>query len=305
MKQLYKKHIQERTRPSIDVISQTLQSIVPNYSRTFIVIDALDECQVRDGEQKRFLAELFSLQTKTAINLFVTSRFIPKIENEFSGSMKLEIRANEEDLSRYLDHHLQRLPSFVSRNKELQNDIKTTIVRAVDGMFLLAQLHFDSLIGKPSPKAIRNALEKLPKGSNVYDHAYCAAMDRIEGQAQDSEILANRVLSWVACAKRPLTSLELQHALGVEIGEPALDNENLPEVKHMLSTCAGLVTVDEQSNVIRLVHHTAQEFFKRTQSRWLPKAEADIINICISYLSFNTFTSGFCQSDKARDTITV
>lgn len=171
--------------------------------------------------------------------------------------------------------------------------------------FLLAQLHFDSLIGKPSPKAIRNALEKLPKGSNVYDHAYCAAMDRIEGQAQDSEILANRVLSWVACAKRPLTSLELQHALGVEIGEPALDNENLPEVKHMLSTCAGLVTVDEQSNVIRLVHHTAQEFFKRTQSRWLPKAEADIINICISYLSFNTFTSGFCQSDKARDTITV
>lgn len=134
MKQLYKKHIQERTRPSIDVISQTLQSIVPNYSRTFIVIDALDECQVRDGEQKRFLAELFSLQTKTAINLFVTSRFIPKIENEFSGSMKLEIRANEEDLSRYLDHHLQRLPSFVSRNKELQNDIKTTIVRAVDGM---------------------------------------------------------------------------------------------------------------------------------------------------------------------------
>ena len=134
IQQLYEKHLQERTRPSIDSISQTLQSIVPNYSRTFIVVDALDECQVKDGEQKRFLAELFKLQTKTAINLFVTSRFIPEIENEFNGSIKLEIRANEEDLSRYLDYHILRLPSFVSRNKELQKDIKTTIVKAVDGM---------------------------------------------------------------------------------------------------------------------------------------------------------------------------
>jgi len=40
---------------------------------------------------------LFNLQTKTAIKLFVTSRFIPEIENEFNGSIKLEVRANEED----------------------------------------------------------------------------------------------------------------------------------------------------------------------------------------------------------------
>jgi Cdc6-like AAA superfamily ATPase len=134
IQKLYKKHLQERTRPPINSISETLQSIVPNYSRTFIVVDALDECQIKGGEQKLFLAELFSLQTKTAINLFVTSRFIPEIENEFNGSIKLEIRADEEDLSRYLDYHILRLPSFVSRNKELQKNIKTTIVKAVDGM---------------------------------------------------------------------------------------------------------------------------------------------------------------------------
>jgi hypothetical protein len=35
--------------------------------------------------------------------------------------------------------------------------------------FLLAQLHLDSLIGKRSPKAIKAALGKLPKGLEAYD----------------------------------------------------------------------------------------------------------------------------------------
>jgi len=78
---------------------------------------------------------LFSLQTKTEINLFVTSRFIPEIEKEFNGrSTKLEIRATDEDLLKYLDQHILKLPSFVSRNADLQKEIKTAILKAVDGM---------------------------------------------------------------------------------------------------------------------------------------------------------------------------
>ncbi|OAP55828.1 hypothetical protein AYL99_09980 [Fonsecaea erecta] len=302
VQRLYEEHCRKRTRPLIDTISKTLQSIIPSYSRTFIVIDALDECQVKDGEQERFLAELLSLQTQTGINLFVTSRFIPGIEKKFRESIRLEIRANDEDLSTYIDHHMGELPSFVSRNEELQKNIKTAIIKAVDGMFLLAQLHLNSLRGKRSPKAIRNALKRLPEGSEAYDEAYCAAMMRIEGQVQDSETLAKQVLSWITCAKRPLTTLELQHALGVEIGEPELDSQNLSEIEDMVSVCAGLVTVDEQSSVIRLVHYTAQEFFVRTQGRWFENAETNIADICVAYLSFDTFASGFCQSDDDFET---
>jgi ankyrin repeat protein len=111
--------------------------------------------------------------------------------------------------------------------------------------FLLAQLHQDSLIGKRSPKAIRSALETLPKGSEALDNAYKEAMERIEGQIIDSQELAKQVLSWIVCSKRPLTTLELQHALGVEVGESELDEENLPELKNMVSVYAGLATVDE------------------------------------------------------------
>jgi hypothetical protein len=55
----------------------------------------------------------------------------------------------------------------------------------------------------------RAALERLSKGSEAYDQAYREAMERIDGQVADSQELAKQVLSWITCAKRPLTTLEL------------------------------------------------------------------------------------------------
>jgi hypothetical protein len=61
----------------------------------------------------------------------VTSRFIPEITEKFEGSISREIRASEEDVQRYLDSHMFRLLGFISRNLELQEEIKTGIVLLV------------------------------------------------------------------------------------------------------------------------------------------------------------------------------
>jgi ankyrin repeat protein len=123
-------------------------------------------------------------------------------------------------------------------------------------------------------------------------------MERIEGQIEDQKRLAKQVLSWITCAKRPLTISELQHALAVEIGESELDEENLSQIEDMVSVCAGLVTVDDESGIIRLVHYTTQEYFERMQKHWFPEAESEITTRCITYLSFHIFKTGFCESDK-------
>ncbi|RYP11922.1 hypothetical protein DL767_011214 [Monosporascus sp. MG133] len=232
---LYNSHKDKQTRPSFDEISRVLQSVAALYSRVFIVVDALDECQTTGGCRTKLLSELFSLQAKYGTNLFATSRYIPEITEMFSKSISLEIRASVEDVRRYVDAHISHLPSFVGRNPELQKEIQTGIVKAIDGMFLLAKLHLNSLIGKRSPKAVRAALTKLPTGSEAYDHAYENAMERIESQVSDQEELAKQVLSWITCARRPLTISELQCALAVEVGEAELDEENLPQIGDMLS----------------------------------------------------------------------
>jgi hypothetical protein len=140
VKDLYKKHQARETRPSLDEISITLLSVAAMYSRVFIVVDALDEFQVSEGCLTRFLSTIFALQAKTGANIFATSRFIPEITEKFAGSLSVEIRASDEDLRVYLDGNRSLMPAFDGRSPELQRElmleIKTEIIKAVDGMYV-------------------------------------------------------------------------------------------------------------------------------------------------------------------------
>src|SRR3984957_2730079 len=182
----------------------------------------------------------------------------------------------------------------------------------------------DSLVGKTNPKAIRLSLKSFRRESEAsssdderskaLDQAYTQTIQRIEGQQEDFRDLAKKALAWITCTKRPLTTLELRHALAVEIGQSELDEENVPEIEDMVFVCAGLVTVDEQSNIIRLVHYTTQQFLETNMS-WLnaqkdiavTNAQNDIAmtnfqtNItitCVTYITFDCFGTGFCTTDK-------
>jgi hypothetical protein len=132
---------------------------------------------------------------------------------------------------------------------------------------------------------------------HALNKAYDQAMKRIDGQMPGFQILGRKVLSWITCAKRPLTALELQHALAVNIGDIQLDSNNIRDVEDMVSVCAGLVTLEE-SGIIRLVHYTTQEYFEQTQRQWFPNAQTDITKICVTYLSFDEFENGICQTNK-------
>ena len=122
-------------------------------------------------------------------------------------------------------------------------------------------------------------------------------MERINTQQPGFRRLAEKALSWITCARRPLTTSELQHALAVVVGDSKLDEDNLERTERIISVCAGLATIDEESGIIRLVHYTTQEYFERTQRQWFPDAQTNITTICISYLSFDQFKSGICQND--------
>jgi hypothetical protein len=135
IKSLYRQHRNQGTSPPLDEISKVLQSIVADYSRTFIIVDALDECQDSDRGRRRFLSEIFNLQAKARSNLFATSRFIPEIMEEFEGTISLEIRANDEDVQRYVNRRVPSLlRSRISKYPELQDTIRREIVKGVDGM---------------------------------------------------------------------------------------------------------------------------------------------------------------------------
>jgi hypothetical protein len=135
VKDLYDHHKDKRTRPSFEEILRVLQFVAAIYSTVFIIVDALDECQVSNGCRARFLSEIFNLQAKCGAKLFATSRFIPEIIEKFEGSVSLEIYASHNDVQRYLDGHMLELPSFVLKSPNLQHEIKAIISKAVHGMY--------------------------------------------------------------------------------------------------------------------------------------------------------------------------
>jgi hypothetical protein len=110
---------------SISDLSEVLQYVLSgyNYTRIFIVIDALDECQ----DQSTLTSEIFKLQARTGANLFTTSRPIQGIKKEFGGSILLEISARDEDVEKYLDGQISQLPLLTEENRDLTKEIKTEI----------------------------------------------------------------------------------------------------------------------------------------------------------------------------------
>ena len=133
---LYHRHNKNQTRPSFEDISRALCSVAAMYSKVFIVVDALDECQVSEGSRSRLLSEIFTFQQKCNVNILATSRFIPEIIGKFKGHTWLEIRAHDEDVRAYLEGRISRSGRKFLRS--LPESIKTKIIKAVDGMYVFA-----------------------------------------------------------------------------------------------------------------------------------------------------------------------
>lgn len=146
-------------------------------------------------------------------------------------------------------------------------------------------------------KDLKSALRDLPRGSDAYDVAYHAAMKRVFAQGGSSSKMAKKILAWILSAHRPLSTLELLHALAVEPGNKEIDEDNMLETEQILTICAGLVTIDEQSDSVRFIHYTTQEYLRRNQQTWLPHAEIEIARSCTAYLSIDGLLAGPCLSE--------
>ncbi|KFY52229.1 hypothetical protein V496_08591 [Pseudogymnoascus sp. VKM F-4515 (FW-2607)] len=294
---LYELHSARGTRASADEILNTLKLTLKHFSTAYIVVDALDECSDEYNTPLRLLEKLRDLQNTMGIRLMVTSRLIPDIVGEFRSAPKLEVRASPQDVTKFVKGQIPRLNKCVQRDNELQLEIEEQLVKAVDGMFLLARLHVDSLLDKTTKSKVRSTLKRLSSGEEALDKAYDDAIKRIEAQQEGCSELAKRVLTWISYAERPLTIEELRHALSVNPGDTDLDADNFEDMEDIVSFCAGLVTVDDKSNIVRLIHYTTQEYFLRIRQGWNPTAQQDITITCLTYLSFDPFKTAISNDN--------
>lgn len=290
----------------LEEILSTLRLVFAEFTKVFILVDALDECESLSGYQRKFLTELLALQKTHGVKLFVTSRQIPEISDKFKNSISMEIRASREDVKSFVGSQILEigLNSWIENDIGLQEKIKSKIADVVHGMFLLAYFHCRALIGKTSRKAINKTLDNLSTALGTYDRIYQDAMQRINDQEREQADLAKRALCWIAFGKELFSVRRLQYALAIEENSSALDQDNISEIPDILSLCAGLLVLDRESSLIRLVHYTAQEYLERKNLEWFPTAESDMATSCVTYLSFHEFinrSDGYDDLDLLDD----
>ncbi|OAP57703.1 hypothetical protein AYL99_08441 [Fonsecaea erecta] len=267
---------------------QTVQNLMGSLLKQVVKHKhALDECPEHNNTRGRLLDEIQKLPSNARI--LVTSTYSPEINERFEHVPAIYISAADEDVERYIEARIEKekfLKRHVETEPDLMEEIIKTVVERSEGMFLLAQLHMDNLARKLNCRELRRALRGLPK---EFDEVYGQAMQRIHNQDEDQVVLAHKVLWWISYSPRPLTVTELQHALAVEPGDDDLDEDGIYDKEFMVSVCAGLVTVDEESDQIRLVHYTAESYFHRVRTSMFPEGPSSIIKACFTYLTFSQF----------------
>lgn len=127
------------------------------------------------------------------------------------------------------------------------------------------------------------------QSASIYDWIYDNTMKRINGRVPEDRELARKLIMWIANAARLLTAKELCCALSVEPGDTEFDPDNWYPVDLILDVCAGLVIVDKETDIVRFVHYTTQEYFDRKKAENGETDSQQMATVYLAYLCFDQF----------------
>ena len=132
---LHKELEQQNRRPSFDELKRLLIALCKHHARTYIVVDALDECEA--VRERRLLLPVLKSLPNVSTRLFVTSR--PNNEDilqSFGKASQIAIIAPESDLRRYITERMEERGDFVDRlTPELKEKITFTVSAGASGMY--------------------------------------------------------------------------------------------------------------------------------------------------------------------------
>lgn len=120
--------------PGLMDFKQLLKDLVGHLDKTFVVIDALDECAEFDEDGGSNRETLINVLLSLPVRLLVTSRHYSTIEILFKDAKTLEISPDPDDIKSYVhwrifDRHYgsPMLASLIQDSPSLQDTITETV----------------------------------------------------------------------------------------------------------------------------------------------------------------------------------
>jgi len=128
VKELHNKCAKNKRAATLEDHLDALLAVANKFGRVYIIIDALDECSDfddnSDARNHKFLSAIESIRKFG--NFLITSRPYENIKEILKGVPQVQIRADVEDVKKYLDSEMNENPyfgKFLEQEPSLRNDI--------------------------------------------------------------------------------------------------------------------------------------------------------------------------------------
>ncbi|RYC63098.1 hypothetical protein CHU98_g3117 [Xylaria longipes] len=290
---LYSTCNQGKEQPSLECLQATFIDMAQGVKGIWIVLDALDECTIRDEYPTGgLLSWTRSLQTSQAnVHLLVTSRPEQDIEASIKGWARnqdiipIQNDLVREDIGAYV-HARVREHGILSKR------------------FRLVACQLDELEKCLGPPEVRQALARLP---NTLDETYARILASLPSEYLPT---ATRLLQFLSYSERPLSLEEAVDCIAVDTNTQRFDpDDRIPVPEEISRYCSSLVIIVEKActnenpfirketaamkikTEIRLAHYSVKEYL--VSNRLPPTISGDldmklaresIAKVCLIYL---------------------
>jgi len=149
--------------------------------------------------------------------------------------------------------------------------------------FRLVSLSIEAILREPTIYRRRERLSRTADGLGWGD-AYGTTIERIIVLDGGKSRLGIETLMWISHAEQPLRVDVLCYALAVELGSKDFNTGNAPSLLTLVSCCQGLITVDEETSTVRLIHPTLQEYLL-SRLDLFNRPHSAMAEICLTFLN--------------------
>ncbi|OCL13022.1 hypothetical protein AOQ84DRAFT_283938, partial [Glonium stellatum] len=238
--------------------------MVVEFPETYIVLDALDECDDR-GKTLDIIWRLESLKSKN-LHILVASRKEADIERSImsflSAGLCVDLQAApvDEDIRSYVsyrwsnDKNLERWKG----KPEIQAEVEAALFKRSNGMFRWTACQLDALGSCLTRAKLRKALQNLPP-------TLAETYERILVSIGPNADYAQQILRWLTFSKEPLSTEQIAEVVAIDVDNGGVFDEDgiLESPNDVLTICSSLVAITKprrNRRIVSLAHYSVQEY---------------------------------------------
>ncbi|PTB63437.1 hypothetical protein BBK36DRAFT_1171668 [Trichoderma citrinoviride] len=255
-----------------------------SYSKTTIILDALDESDISEYNLGAVLIELMG-KSKRPVKLFISSRPDREYLEETFGNSRIitvDATSQQEDIERYLTAKLYSTSFFQGRNRDIQAKIREVFATKSRGMFRWVYLQVKSLQRCVTDDAIHSWSHKLPRNlTEAYDQLW----ERIQEHDASDVSLAQRAIIWVSVSLVPLKADTLLEAIRYDVQGSDVIRKEKQTQQQVLELCQDMLTIEvrREKRVWMLPHASVAEYVEsKGWVKW--KCHSFAAKVCLGFL---------------------